>query len=43
LYNDILIADDEPFNVISLEGLINTFGVFTDKSFDGEQCLDKLE
>src|SRR3569833_1837495 len=36
----ILVADDDPFNVMSIEGIINTFNLSIDKCYDGQSALD---
>jgi hypothetical protein len=39
-----LIADDEPFNLIALEGLLYQLKVGDiDKSYHGKEALDKIE
>jgi len=38
-----LIVDDEPFNLIVLEGLLNQLGIFNiDKCFNGKEAKDKI-
>jgi PleD family two-component response regulator len=40
----VLIADDEPFNLIALEGLLHQLNVGdSEKSFHGKEALDKIE
>lgn len=39
----ILVADDVAFNIISIEGLMNSFGLKIDKAYDGQTALDKLD
>ncbi len=40
----VLIADDEPFNLIALEGLLHQFNVgAVDKSYHGREALNKIE
>ena len=40
----ILIADDEPFNLIALEGLLHQFNVGSvDKAYHGKEALQKIE
>ena len=37
----ILIADDEPFNLEALEGILNFFGIHNiDKALNGRDALD---
>ena len=39
----ILIVDDEPFNIIAVQGQLEMFGIFsTDKAFNGKEALDKV-
>ncbi|CDW87511.1 multi-sensor hybrid histidine kinase [Stylonychia lemnae] len=38
----VLIADDQPFNLLSLEGLLEQQGVQVDKAFDGESAYLKV-
>ena len=39
-----MIADDEPFNLIALEGLLYQLKVGDiDKSYHGKEALDKIE
>lgn len=40
--NQILLADDDPFNLIVLEGLINLYDVKVDKVCDGQALIDEL-
>jgi CheY-like chemotaxis protein len=37
-----LIADDEPFNLIALEGLLDTYNIKCDTAYNGRQLIDKL-
>jgi hypothetical protein len=37
------VADDVSFNIISIEGLLNSFGVKIDKAYDGQTAFDKIE
>jgi CheY-like chemotaxis protein len=40
----VLIVDDEPFNLIALEGLLQSFGVKSAaKAYNGKDALAKLE
>ena len=40
----VLIADDEPFNLIALEGLLHQFNVGSvDKAYHGKEALQKIE
>jgi CheY-like chemotaxis protein len=40
----VLIADDEPFNLIALEGLLHQFNVGSvDKAYHGKEALAKIE
>lgn len=42
----MLIVDDEPFNLIALEGLLHSFdglSVKIDKSYNGKEALKKLQ
>mmetsp|Transcript_16867 Transcript_16867/g.16124 ORF Transcript_16867/g.16124 Transcript_16867/m.16124 type:complete len:114 (+) Transcript_16867:1899-2240(+) len=41
--NRILVADDEPFNIISIEGILERFDLTIDKAFDGQAVLDRLQ
>ena len=38
----VLIADDEPFNVMALEALLSKHGIECDSVFDGQSLLDKI-
>ena len=39
----ILLVDDEPFNLIVLEGLFSQLGIYEiDKAFNGAEALDKI-
>jgi CheY-like chemotaxis protein len=40
--SEVLLADDEPFNLISLEGILNLKGVSADKVYNGPDALSKL-
>jgi len=40
--NPVIIADDEPFNIIALEGLLQARGVKVDKVFNGQSLLAKI-
>jgi CheY-like chemotaxis protein len=37
-----LIADDEPFNIMTLEGLLDFNNVDCSKAYDGQSAIDKL-
>lgn len=40
----VLIVDDEPFNLIALEGLLNMIGIdHVEKAFNGREALDFIE
>jgi CheY-like chemotaxis protein len=37
------VVDDEPFNLIALEGLLNQLGIpSVDKAYDGKDALKKI-
>lgn len=36
----MLIADDEPFNVISLEGILDQWEISCDKVYDGQSVIE---
>jgi hypothetical protein len=38
----VLIADDDPFNLIALEGLLKILGVTATKVHDGMEALETL-
>jgi hypothetical protein len=38
----VLIADDEPFNAVALEGLLNMLSIKSDKVYDGVSVLEKI-
>jgi CheY-like chemotaxis protein len=38
-----LLADDEPFNLIALEGMLNLKGVKVDMVFNGSDALKLLQ
>lgn len=40
----ILVADDEPFNIIALEGILQQYNVSSiDRAFNGQEALQKFE
>lgn len=40
----VLIADDEPFNLIALEGFLQSYNVGTiDKVYHGKEALKRVE
>lgn len=41
----VLLVDDEPFNLIALEGLIAKIGpeIRVEKAFNGEEALQRIE
>ncbi len=40
---DFLIVDDQPFNVIALEGILVKYGAqYIEKAYDGEMALAKI-
>jgi CheY-like chemotaxis protein len=39
----VLIADDEPFNVMALEGMLELSNVACDIVFDGYSAIESLE
>ncbi len=40
--NEVLIADDDAFNLIALEGILNMKNILVDKVFNGPDALNKL-
>jgi CheY-like chemotaxis protein len=41
---NILIVDDEPFNIIALQGLLLQIGITkVEKAFNGEEALKKIK
>lgn len=40
--NDILIVDDDPFNLLSLEMLFSKMELLCEKAFDGEEAIAKI-
>ncbi|CDW73169.1 histidine kinase-dna gyrase b-and hsp90-like domain containing protein [Stylonychia lemnae] len=39
----ILIADDDPFNIIAIEGMLNSIGISDiEKVFNGREAIDKI-
>lgn len=38
----ILIADDQPFNLMALEGILDSYGLEVDKCYDGEAAMQKI-
>ena len=39
----ILIVDDEPFNVFSMDGILGSLGLkMIDKAFNGQEALEKI-
>eukprot|EP00347_Sterkiella_histriomuscorum_P007148 403350083 len=41
-YAQVLIADDQPFNLMSLEVMLEQHGLTVDKAFDGESAYQKI-
>jgi hypothetical protein len=42
--NKILVVDDDPFNIIALEGLFQQFGVEkVDHAFNGREAIRMIE
>jgi CheY-like chemotaxis protein len=37
-----LIADDEPFNIMALEGLLESEGIVSDSVYDGQSLIEKI-
>ncbi|CDW71598.1 multi-sensor hybrid histidine kinase [Stylonychia lemnae] len=41
--SQILIADDDPFNIVILEGMLNSLGIYKiDKAFNGQDAYEKV-
>ena len=42
--SEILIVDDEPFNLVILEGILHQLGINrVDKAYNGEEALNKIK
>jgi CheY-like chemotaxis protein len=41
-FAQILIADDQPFNILSLETFLEGQGLSVDKAYDGESAYQKI-
>ena len=39
----VLIVDDEPFNVMVIENFCKTYGVRTERAFDGKEALERIK
>jgi PleD family two-component response regulator len=38
----VCIVDDEPFNLMALEGIFNQLGIETEKFIDGQYLIDHM-
>jgi CheY-like chemotaxis protein len=41
--NDVLIVDDEQFNVTSLSNVLLNLNIASDKCYNGKECMDKIQ
>jgi PleD family two-component response regulator len=40
----ILVVDDEAFNIVVMEGLLNEVGIYkVDRAYNGREALSKIE